>query len=1142
MANQPVDHAIKVANSGPDGERSQPGTAPNPASTPGHLASKHWRWGVIGAALILAVAGFIELRNAPIDVYPEFEQTTVVIQTEALGLSAAEVERLVAVPMEEVLAAIPFVTDIRSQSVPGLSRIELIFEPGTDTLTARQLAGEPLASSFTLPAVASTPVVIQPLSATNRVMMVGMTSDELSLIQMSVLARWNITPKLLGVDGVANVSVWGNRERQLQVQTDPDLLREQGVTLEQVISTTGDSLWVSSLSFLRASVPGTGGWIDTPTQRLGIRHVLPISTPEDLAAIPVDGTSLRLDDVADIVEGHPPIIGDAFLETNAALLLVVEKFPGASTPEVTRGIEEALQELRPGLSGIALDSTVFRAATYIEQGQDNLILVATLASLLLVVLLGMFFLNWRMTLIAVGSMAVSLLTAGFILIRLGATLNLIVLTGFVVAAGAVMADSTISVASVRSRLRGDSEPDLTRMSVAELNALAAENGFSDYSGKGKSELLDLLDSGSSGERAIDSAWRWAARPVVYGTLIGALALMPVFFMEGSTGSFFGPLALAYVIALACSMMVSLLLTPVLSVLLLSKAPRERRESRILTTGRHLHRRLLAPLARRRAVALVVGVALVGGGIGVALASFESQVTIPDFEERDLRVSLESSPGTSPTEMARLMARASNDLRSIPGVGGVAGQVGRAETGDQAVGTNAGQLWLNIEPGAEYARTLESIRTAIDRQDGLTGHIAPYIGGEGLHAANRAPRDVVVRIYGPELEVLRGVAGDVSAALSTVEGLRGIAVETREQEPQVEIEVDLARAQFHGLKPGDVRRAAATVFAGIPVGSLFEEQKVFQVSVWSKPEARGSVENLNELLVDKPDGSQVQLSEVADVRIVDIPTLINHDAASGYLDVVADIDGRATTALEETIDERLAQVGFPLEYNSQVRIDALNRQADQARMISFVVAALIGIFLLLQLALDSWRLAFLSFASLLAALAGSAFAAIWWADGITTLASLAGMAAVLGIAVRSAILIVRRCLELERADSLTGSELIMRAARDQFAPISMTIAVLAAVVIPVVALGTRAGLEVLYPMSLVLLGGLLTTALVYLFLVPVVYPLFAGASIRTSPQIPSPPDGDAPIVREPRPTMTTEVSPDTVMPREPTRQPTRKLTP
>ena len=367
----------------------------------------------IGAAVIFV--GFTQLRDTPVSVFPEFEAPHVEIQTEALGLSAAEVERLVAVPMEELLTGTALVKSLRSESVPGLASIELVFEPGTDPNLARQLVQERLSSVFTLPNVTKPPVMIQPLSATNRVMIIGLRSDERSLIEMSVLARWNITPKLLGVPGVANVAVWGQRDRQLQVQTDPELLRAHGVTLDQFVSTTGDALWVSTLSFLNASVPGTGGWIDSPSQRLGIRHVLPISSPEDLANVSVDGTTLRLGDLATIVEGHPPLIGDAFTNDGPGLLLVIEKFPEANTLEVTRNLETAFEELQVGLTGIELDTNVYRTANYIDSAIDNIALAALIGVVLVGVAVALLFFDLRVALISLVAIVLSLLTAVLVL-------------------------------------------------------------------------------------------------------------------------------------------------------------------------------------------------------------------------------------------------------------------------------------------------------------------------------------------------------------------------------------------------------------------------------------------------------------------------------------------------------------------------------------------------------------------------------------------------------------------------------------------------------------------------------------------------------------------------------------------------------
>ena len=329
-----------------------------------------------------------------------------------------------------------------------------------------------------------------------------------------------------------------------------------------------------------------------------------------------------------------------------------------------------------------------------------------------------------------------------------------------------------------------------------------------------------------------------------------------------------------------------------------------------------------------------------------------------------------------------------------------------------VGTPANS-GFNIDSGADYGATLAAVQNTIGVQPDLEVEVQPYLAGQGIGDATDGSHDLIVRIYGPELDVLETVAADVSQVLSSVEGLVGLRVDTQPREPQVEIEVDLAKAQIHGVKPGDVRKAAATYFAGIPVGSLFEEQKVFDVSVWSKPDVRGSVDNLDDVLVDKPDGTLVRLADVAAVRLVSIPTLIRHDAASAYLDVVADVGGRGLGSVVRDVEGQLLQVAFPLEYSPQVRAIESQRRSERSRTLALSVAALIGILLLLQLSFASWRLALLALWALPAALAGGVVAAVWFTDGVSSLGALAGLLAVLGIAARSGVLLIGHCQRLER---------------------------------------------------------------------------------------------------------------------------------
>ncbi|HYY76829.1 MAG TPA: efflux RND transporter permease subunit, partial [Gaiellaceae bacterium] len=348
-------------------------------------ASLRFRLLVLAAAALTMAVGVSQLRGAPVDVLPEFTPPYVEIQTEALGLSAEEVEQLITVPMEaDLLNGVEGIDVLRSQSVPGMSSIVLVFEPDADLYRSRALVQERLAQmgAAAMPNVSKPPVMLQPYSSSSRLLMFGLSSEEVSPIEKSVIARWTIQPRLLGVPGVANVAIWGFRDRQLQVQVDPERLAERGVTLQQVVETTANAQISSPLSFVEGSTPGTGGFIETPQQRLGVRHVFDkLRDPRELSKVPVEGTGgrLRLGEVANVKEDHQPLIGDAIVNDADGLLLVVEKFPGANTLDVTRGVEEALADLAPGLGGMQPDTSVFRPATFIENAMDNLMLASVIA-------------------------------------------------------------------------------------------------------------------------------------------------------------------------------------------------------------------------------------------------------------------------------------------------------------------------------------------------------------------------------------------------------------------------------------------------------------------------------------------------------------------------------------------------------------------------------------------------------------------------------------------------------------------------------------------------------------------------------------------------------------------------------------------
>ena len=421
---------------------------------------------VLGLAATMMIFGVVQLGAIPVDALPEFAPPYVEVQTEALGLSAEEVEQLITVPLEaDLLHGVAWLDEITSQSVPGLSSIVLLFEPGTDVLRARQMVAERLTQAHALPNVSKPPTMLQPLSSSSRVMLVGLSSQEVSLIDMSVLARWTMRPRLLGVPGVANVAIWGLRERQLQVLVDPDRLRHERVPLQQVIETAGNALWVSPLTYIEAATPGAGGFIDTANQRIGIQHTLPIRGPEDMARIPIEEKpGLVLGDVATIVVDHQPLIGDAVVNDGAGLFLVIEKFPDANTLAVTRGVEEALAALQPGLTGITVDSSVFRPADFIETAMGNMLLALAIGLLLVVVVTGLF-IDWRAGITSLVTIPVSLMAALLVLAVTGATINVMIVAGLVLAIGVMVDDVVIGTGSVLRRFEEKRAEDQARSSV-----------------------------------------------------------------------------------------------------------------------------------------------------------------------------------------------------------------------------------------------------------------------------------------------------------------------------------------------------------------------------------------------------------------------------------------------------------------------------------------------------------------------------------------------------------------------------------------------------------------------------------------------------------------------------------------------------
>jgi CzcA family heavy metal efflux pump len=1005
---------------------------------------------VVGAAAILVV-GATQVHKAPVEVLPDFTPTTVEVQSEALGLSAGEVEQLVTVPLEQdLLNGIAFLQDIRSESVPGLSRILLVFEPGTSVYKARQVVAERLTQAFANPQVSKPPRMLQPLSSTDRVLVVGMSSKAVSPLQMGVLARWTIAPRLVGVPGVANVSVWGQRDRQLQVDVDPERLRDQRVTLDQVIETSANALWVSPLTFVEASTPGTGGFIDTANQRLPIQHESPITKATDLSKVRLEGTrgrKLVLGDVANVVEDHQPLIGDAGVGGKPGLLLVIQRFPGTDLLDVTRGVEKALEEMKPGLAGIDFNTDVYRPATYVDRSIGNVELALFVGLGLLALVLGLFLFRLRAALIGIIVVPLSVLAAALVLWAFGSTMNSILLVGLVGALILVIDDAIVSTEHITRRLQQDRS-----------------------AGAGQSPMQTILE-----------ATLEVRRPAVYASLIVALATLPLFFLERLSGAFFPDLAAAFLLALLASMVVALVVTPALSALLLSRTPMARKESALVGWLQRRYEAALARIVHKPRVAYVAIGVLVA--LAAATAPFVDQKLLPTFKENNLLVSWNGPPGTSLREMDRITALASRELRAIPGVHNVGAHVGRAITGDQIVGVNSGEIWVNIDSGADYDSTVAEVKRVVAAYPGLSHNVQTYSQDRVKQALTQTDDNVVVRVYGEDLQVLGHQGARVRGVMSQVNGIARARVLLPPEEPAVRVRVDLAKANRYGIKPGDVRRATTTLLSGLVVGNLFEEQKVFDVVVWGTPQVRNNLTSVRRLLIDTPEGGHVRIGDVADVGIAPSPSVIKRQAVSRYVDVAARVSGRDRDAVVSDVESGLLRLTFPAEYHATV---LATETQPTLLLILVAIAAVIGMFLLLQAVFESWRLATLSILTLPIGVVGG-LVAMLAAGGTLSFGSCVALLALFGLATRGCVYLFGRVRELERdRGDASAADLVVSAARERMGPVVTTALAAGLVFVPVLIMGSRPGLELIQPAAVVFVGGLITSTLVSLFVLPILY--------------------------------------------------------
>ncbi len=1004
---------------------------------------------VVAIAAALVAVGYRAARATPLDVFPEFALPTVEVQTEAPGLSGEEVEALVSMPIEHALGGLAGLRQLRSKSVMGLSSVVLRFAEGTDLLAVRPLVQEKVGLvARDLPAVARPPALLQPLSSLSRVMKIGISSATLSQMEMTDAVKWSVRPRLLAVPGVANVAIWGERTRELQVVVAPERLALHGVTVDDVLRATRDAARVDA-----------GGFVDGANQRLPITLRTSAASAEELAALPVaarGGGVARLSEVADVVEGFAVPIGDAVIDDRPGLLLIVEKQPAANTLEVTRGVEAALAAIAPSLPAMRLDPTLFRPATFIEQSLDELGKSLLIGCALLVATLFVFLADWRTAVISAVAIPVSLLLAAWIIGAHGGVLDTMAIAGLAIALGEVVDDAIIDVENVVRRLR--------------LNRAA---------GHPRSDFAVVLDASLEVRSA-----------VISGSLIVALVVLPVFALEGLSGAFFRPLARAYVLAIGASLATALFLTPALALLLLPRSAARSREPwlpRVLAAG---YRRTLEPLLRRPRLACVALAApLVAAFL---LLPPLGQELLPHFRERDFLMHFVEKPGTSLEAMRRITERASRELRAIPGVRNFGSHIGRAEEADEVVGPNFTELWISIDPAADYDATVARVQAAVDGYEGLHRDLLTYLRERIKEVLSGASASLVVRLSGPDTTELRRSADALKGKLSGIAGVADLAVEPQALVPRLDVRVDEEAAARVGFGPGEVRRTVATLTLGAKAGELFAGDRRLEVVVMGDAALRADPATLRELPLATPSGGQVRLSDVASVEMASVLNVVSREDGSRKIDVTLNVRGRDLGAVAAEVAAALANGAPGHEVRAEILGEWAEREAAARRLRFASLLSLAGIVLLLFADLRSPRLVALVAAGLPLSLVGGWLGAAA-TGGVLSLGSLVGFVTIIGIAVRTTLMLVSHYRHLRREEGEPfGDALVVRGAVERLAPILMTSATTAFALLPIVLTPRQPGHEIEAPMAVVILGGLFASMVASLYVVPLLYRCIGGA--------------------------------------------------
>ena len=1018
---------------------------------------------VIVMAVVLVAYGLMTLNKLPVDVFPDLNRPTVTIFSEANGLAPEEVETLVTLPIETAMNGASGVTRVRSASSIGLSIVWVEFDWSMDVFKARQIISEKLQQTREVLPQGVQPVLGPISSIMGEIMLVGLTSDtpKVDPMELRSIADWDIRPRLLSIPGLAQITVIGGDAKQYQVLLDPEKMIYHGVTFEEV-----------KAALENANINSTGGFLfDSYKERL-IRNVGRVTKLEDIAksvlpkTVAPDAPALTISDVGEVkIGGNLGKRGDAGIGGKPGVILSIQKQPGADTVTLTRQIEEELKTFQKTLpQGVTLHQDIFSQAIFIERAIANVEEALRDGSILVVIFLFAFLMNFRTTFITLTAIPLSLIVTVLVFKLFGLSINTMTLGGLAVAVGELVDDAIVGVENVYRRL-GENRKSANPRPVSDVIRDAS---------------VEVRSS------------------IVFATIIVVLVFVPLFAMGGIEGKIFMPLGIAYIVSIFASLLVAVMLTPALCSYLLPRMKNlgEHGDGWLVRNLKATQKFFLSGALKMRW--LVLGACMMAFVASGGLMLTFGKEFLPQFNEGSATINLLSAPGTSLAESDRIGTLAENLIMQVPEVALTGRRTGRAEQDDHAEGVHSSEIEVEFkDEGRSKSVILEDIRVKLSTIPGIVVNIGQPISHRIDHLLSGVRAQIAVKVFGNDLVKIRDLGEDVRLAMVEVPGVVDLQVEKQVMTPQLHIRINRDKAAAEGVMAGEIANMSELALQGETVGQIVEGQRIQDLVVRLNDDSRSSIEAISSIPMDNVRGTVTPLGLVTDIETGEGPNIINRENVHRRIVISANVAGRdlvsAVNDIRKSIDAKVhLPQGYYIVYGGQ-----FEAQESAAKMISILgIVSLIGMFLVLYSYFKSANLALQIMLGIPLAFIGAVIG-VWLSGGVFSIATMVGFITLTGIAARNGILMIAHYLHLmkEEGEAFT-LDMLYRGSQERLVPVLMTALTALMALIPLILAADQPGKEILHPVAVVIFSGLLTSTLLNLIVTPLIFWMFSAKTVRT----------------------------------------------